>query len=132
MAIDPQNPCESVDLPKQAKGEIQVLDSQHAKDFLKEAAEDRHYGLFAVALTTGIRLYDLRHTAATLALGTGVPAKVVSEQPGHASVASLWIPILMCFHTWRSRQPPKWKRSYLNVRRRSAQAARSDEPQWTK
>ena len=34
-----------------------------------------------------IRLYDLRHTAATLALGAGVPAKVVSEQLGHASVA---------------------------------------------
>ena len=34
-----------------------------------------------------IRLYDLRHTAATLALGAGVPAKVVSEQVGHASVA---------------------------------------------
>src|SRR6266849_2293080 len=32
-------------------------------------------------------LYDLRHTAATLALGAGVPAKVVSEQLGHASVA---------------------------------------------
>jgi len=34
-----------------------------------------------------IRLYDLRHTAATLALSAGVPAKVVSEQLGHASVA---------------------------------------------
>jgi integrase len=34
-----------------------------------------------------IRLYDLRHTAATLALVAGVPAKVVSEQLGHASVA---------------------------------------------
>jgi integrase len=34
-----------------------------------------------------IRLYDLRHTAATLALAAGVPAKVVAEQLGHASVA---------------------------------------------
>jgi len=33
-----------------------------------------------------IRLYDLRHTAATLALSAGVPAKVVSEMLGHASV----------------------------------------------
>jgi integrase len=196
----PQNPAESVDLPKQAKGEIQVLNPQQARDFLKEAAEDRYYVLFAIALTTGlrpseylalkwsdvnfskgtvsvartlepikgggwrfadtkrarsrrlvklqasvlkllseyrdnqaqeraaangdaaaadlifvntsgnplnernlvqrnfqvileraklprIRLYDLRHTAATLALAAGVPAKVVSEQLGHASVA---------------------------------------------
>ena len=196
----PQNPTQSVDLPKQAKGEIQVLNPQQARDFLKEAAQDRYHVLFAVALTTGmrpseylalkwpdvnfnqgtvsvvrtlepvkgggwrfadtkrarsrrlvklqesvlrllleyrdtqecerdmangdgaaadlifvnssgnplnernlvqrnfqvileraklprIRLYDLRHTAATLALGAGVPAKVVSEQLGHASVA---------------------------------------------
>lgn len=32
-----------------------------------------------------IRLYDLRHTAATLALAAGVQPKVVSEQMGHAS-----------------------------------------------
>ncbi len=31
-----------------------------------------------------MRLYDLRHTAATLALAAGVPVKVVSEQLGHA------------------------------------------------
>lgn len=34
-----------------------------------------------------IRLYDLRHTAATLALTLGIPPKVVSEQLGHASAA---------------------------------------------
>jgi integrase len=36
---------------------------------------------------TTIRLYDLRHTGATLALAAGVPPKVVSEQLGHASSA---------------------------------------------
>ena len=34
-----------------------------------------------------IRLYDLRHTGATLALAASVPPKVVSEQLGHASAA---------------------------------------------
>jgi integrase len=34
-----------------------------------------------------IRLYDLRHTAATLALSAGVPPKVIAEQLGHASAA---------------------------------------------
>lgn len=34
-----------------------------------------------------VRLYDLRHTAATLALSAGVPPKVVAEQLGHASAA---------------------------------------------
>jgi integrase len=33
-----------------------------------------------------IRFHDLRHTAATLMLAAGVPAKVVSERLGHASV----------------------------------------------
>jgi integrase len=46
---------------------------------------------FARILTSAglapIRLYDLRHTAATNALGAGVSPKVVSEMLGHASVA---------------------------------------------
>ena len=33
-----------------------------------------------------IRLHDLRHSYATAALAAGVPAKVVSERLGHASV----------------------------------------------
>lgn len=33
-----------------------------------------------------IRLHDLRHTYATLALAAGVPAKVVAERLGHSSV----------------------------------------------
>jgi integrase len=34
-----------------------------------------------------IRFHDLRHTAATLLLLQGVPAKVVSEMLGHATIA---------------------------------------------
>jgi integrase len=34
-----------------------------------------------------LRVHDLRHTAATLQLLNGVPAKVVSEMLGHASIA---------------------------------------------
>jgi integrase len=34
-----------------------------------------------------IRLYDLRHSAATIALAAGVSPKIVSEQLGHASTA---------------------------------------------
>jgi len=33
-----------------------------------------------------IRIHDLRHTAATLLLGAGVPAKVVQERLGHATI----------------------------------------------
>lgn len=34
-----------------------------------------------------IRVHDLRHTAASLMLAAGVPAKVASERLGHSSIA---------------------------------------------
>ena len=34
-----------------------------------------------------IRFHDLRHSHATLLLREGVPVKIVSERPGHASVS---------------------------------------------
>ena len=43
--------------------------------------------LLKVAGLPNIRLYDLRHGAATLALAAGVSPKIISEQLGHASVA---------------------------------------------
>ena len=43
--------------------------------------------LIRAAGLPNIRLYDLRHTAATLALTAGVSPKIASEQLGHASVA---------------------------------------------
>lgn len=43
--------------------------------------------LVAQAGLPRIRLHDLRHTHASLALGAGVPVKVVSERLGHASAA---------------------------------------------
>ena len=52
---------------------------------------DRISHLFGVAAASAgvprIRLHDLRHTAASLAMATGVHPKVVSERLGHASVA---------------------------------------------
>ena len=43
--------------------------------------------LLRSAALPAIRLYDLRHTAATISLIAGVSPKVISEQLGHASVA---------------------------------------------
>ncbi len=52
---------------------------------------DRITHLFGLAVAAcglpRIRLHDLRHTAATLALGAGVHPKVVSERLGHSSIA---------------------------------------------
>ena len=49
--------------------------SRHFKPILKRAG-----------LSNSIRLYDLRHTCATLLLLEGVNPKVVSERLGHASI----------------------------------------------
>lgn len=43
--------------------------------------------LLARAGLPRIRFHDLRHTAATIPLARGVPAKIVSEMLGHSSVA---------------------------------------------
>ena len=39
------------------------------------------------ALGASVRLHDLRHTHATLALRAGIHPKVVSERLGHATIA---------------------------------------------
>jgi len=51
---------------------------------------DRISHLFGLAVVASglprIRLHDLRHTAATLALGAGIHPKVVSERLGHSTI----------------------------------------------
>ncbi len=48
---------------------------------------DRHFKpLLKKAELPNIRLYDLRHTTATLLLSAGENPKVVSERLGHASI----------------------------------------------
>jgi len=43
-----------------------------------------------------MRLHDLRHTHATLMLRQGVHPKVVSERPGHSSLAILGGIVVCC------------------------------------
>jgi integrase len=52
-----------------------------------DLATDGFQRLSRLAGLPPIRLHDLRHTAASLALQAGVPMKVVSEQLGHSSLA---------------------------------------------
>lgn len=52
-----------------------------------QLASDGFQKLSRAAGLPPIRLHDLRHTAASLALQAGVPMKVVSEQLGHSSLA---------------------------------------------
>jgi integrase len=37
--------------------------------------------------SVSVRLYDLHHAAATLAIAAGVSVKVISDQLGHASIS---------------------------------------------
>ena len=46
-----------------------------------------YYRVIPKAGLPRIRFHDLRHTAATLLLLQGVPAKIVSEMLGHANIA---------------------------------------------
>jgi integrase len=77
--VDPEEWPEAVDLIFVTEFgrpvNVNSLVYKHFKPILKRA------GL------PNIRLYDLRHTAATLALIVGVSPKVVSEQLGHTSAA---------------------------------------------
>jgi integrase len=55
---------------------------------LKQRAVKREFRrLLAIAGIRSIRLYDLRHTAATLGIAAGVSVKVISDQLGHASIS---------------------------------------------
>jgi integrase len=55
---------------------------------LKQRAVKREFRrLLAIAGTRSARLYDLRHTAATLGIAAGVSVKVISDQLGHASIS---------------------------------------------
>ena len=77
--VDPEEWPEAVDLIFVTEFgrpvNVNSLVYKHFKPILKRA------GL------PNIRLYDLRHTAATLVLTVGVSPKVVSEQLGHTSAA---------------------------------------------
>ena len=54
---------------------------------LKQRTVKREFRrLLAAAGVRAIRLYSLRHTAATLAAAAGVSVKVISNQLGHASI----------------------------------------------
>ncbi len=71
-----------------AKANDLVFTSERAGPIHEAKLVERHFRpLLVSAGLPNIRLYDLRHTAATLALAAGVSPKVVSEQLGHASVA---------------------------------------------
>ena len=70
-----------------AGGDLQPF-SQEATPLLRAASSRCCFApLLEKAGLPTIRFHDLRHTCATLLLISNVSAKVVSEMPGHASIA---------------------------------------------
>ncbi len=64
-----------------------VFASEIGTPHQKKNIRDRHFKpLLKKAGLPDIRLYDLRHTMATLLLSEGVNPKIVSERLGHASI----------------------------------------------
>jgi integrase len=55
-----------------------------------------------------IRLHDVRHSYATAALAAGIPAKVVSERLGHATIAITLASTATSFPAWTLRPPTPW------------------------
>jgi hypothetical protein len=64
-----------------------VFNREDGSQLHPDLVTDTFHRLAAAADLPPIRLHDLRHTAASLALQAGVPMKVVSEQLGHSSLA---------------------------------------------
>lgn len=56
----------------------------------------------------GIRLHDLRHSYASAALAAGVPAKVISERLGHATIAVTMDITPVCWRVWIGRRRTWW------------------------
>jgi integrase len=77
-------------LGERYKGELDVVfpDPETADgSFWKPGAFGKSFTWYARKAKFSIRLHDLRHTAATLMLRSGVPLKVVSEFLGHSTIA---------------------------------------------
>jgi len=69
-----------------------VFASQNGEPVDRRNLTSRHLRpiLKAVGLPEGIRLYDLRHSCATLLLSANENIKIVSERLGHASAVLTW------------------------------------------
>ena len=50
-----EDPCEGVDLPRLKRWEMQALSVDECRQFLSAAKKSKWFGLFALALTTGMR-----------------------------------------------------------------------------
>ena len=79
---------ERVPKEKEAPGDLLLFRARRGGPIRESRFVQDHFKpLLRSAELPAIRLYDLRHTAATISLIAGVSPKVISEQLGHASVA---------------------------------------------
>jgi integrase len=68
--------------------EQELIFVSEGRSLLRQRAVKREFRkLLSSAGIRPVRLYDLRHTAATLGVAADVSVKVISEQLGHASIS---------------------------------------------
>ena len=65
-----------------------IFAKENGKPFSPDVPTDRFKRLVRELGMGELKLHDLRHTYATLALEAGVPVKVISERLGHANVST--------------------------------------------
>jgi integrase len=75
------------DLGSQRETEYALIFHKGGQPLIQRKIKVEFRRLLSVAGIRSIRLYDLRHTAATLAVAAGVSVKVISDQLGHASIS---------------------------------------------
>jgi integrase len=75
------------DLGGQRKTEHDLVFHAGGQTLRQRKIKVEFWRLLAAAGIRSIGLYDLRHTAATLAVAAGVSVKVISDQLGHASIS---------------------------------------------
>jgi integrase len=81
--VDPRNSQQQ----SQCKTEHDLIFHTAGRPLSQRKIKFEFRRLLAAAGIRSIRLYDLRHTAATLAVAAGVSVKVISDQLAHASIS---------------------------------------------
>ncbi|MET7667775.1 tyrosine-type recombinase/integrase [Micromonospora luteifusca] len=81
------NPAALVEPPSLPHVEVRPYSLAQARRFLKAVEGLRLEARWLIGIALGLRLHDLRHTAESVLLAQGVPARVVMEILGHSQIS---------------------------------------------
>ncbi len=87
-----------------------IFTTTHGEPTSEEYLVKKHFKpLLREAGLPNIRLYDLRHTSATLALTVGVAPRWCPSSLDTRALPSLWTPTRTCFRICKTKLLPRWK-----------------------